>query len=99
MPVITVKGKEYKLERPTMKMWRRVAEYDGMDKESWDFVKLMDEHAKLLAEIYGIENADDIDPADVVPGYLEAATWVLNTANEKLKQLPKNAEAEAGEEK
>ena len=49
--------------------------------------------------LYGIENADDIDPADVVPGYMEAATWVLNIANEKLKKLPKNAEAEAGEEK
>ena len=98
MLTITVKGKEYKLERPTMGMWKLVAKYDEQDKSEWDFIRLMGEHAKVLAELYGVEDPDDIDPADVIPGYMEAATYVLNTANEKLKKLP-NAEAETGEEK
>ena len=41
-----------------------------------------------------VVDPDDIDPAYVVPGYLDGARYVINLVNEKLKKLPKNAEAE-----
>ena len=94
IPKIRVKGKEIELPRPTMKMWRRVAEYDEQDKEGWGTFRLMDEHSKVLAEMYGLPSPDDIDPADVLVGYTEAATYVLGIAGERLKELPKNVEAE-----
>lgn len=96
IPKIVVNGKEIELPRPTMKMWRKVAEYDEQDKTGWDFIKLMDEHSKMVAEMFGLESADCIDPADVLPTYLSAASYVINAANEKLKQLP-NAGTETGE--
>jgi hypothetical protein len=58
----------------------------------------MIEHAKIVGQMFDV-NPDDIDPAYVVPGYLDGARYVINLVNEKLKKLPKNAEAEAGEEK
>ncbi len=94
-PKLIVNGKEYTIARPTMKMWRIVAEYDDMDKSEWTWAKLMTEHAKMLGEIYGVD-ADEIDPSDVIPGYVEAATYVINLANEKLKKLP-NVETETEE--
>lgn len=94
IPKIRVKGKEIELPRPTMKMWRRVAEYDEQDKESWGTFRLMDESSKMLAEMYGLPSPDDIDPADVLVGYTEAATYVLGIAGERLKELPKNVETE-----
>jgi hypothetical protein len=90
-----VTGEEVTLPRPTMKMWRMVAEYDDKDKSDWSFIKLMDEHSKLVAQMFGV-NVDDIDPADVIPCYMKGATYVINIANEKLQQLP-NAEAEEAE--
>ena len=94
-PVLKVNGQEIELQRPNMKMWRLVAEYDDKDKSGWRLAELMEGHAAMLAKMYAV-NADDIDPADVLPGYVEAATYIINTANERLKNLPK-AEAE-GEE-
>lgn len=94
IPKIRVKGKEIELPRPTMKMWRRVAEYDDQDKTGWGTLRLMDEHSKILAEMYGLASPDDIDPADVLTGYVEAARFVIGLASERLKELP-NAEAEA----
>ena len=94
IPKIRVKGKEIELPRPTMKMWRRVAEYDELDKEGWGTFRLMDEHSKMLAEMYGLSSPDDIDPADVLVGYTEAATYVIGIAGERLKELPKNVETE-----
>ena len=96
-PKITlVSGREIELARPTMKTWRQVAEYDDIDNSEWGLAKLMTEHAKMLAEMYGIESEDEIDPADVLPGYIAAATYVINIANEKLQKLP-NGEAEKAE--
>lgn len=96
IPSITLAdGREVKLPRPNMKMWRRVAEYDEQDKTGWSISKLMTEHAAVIAEMFGLESADDIDPADVLPMYMEAAGYVIGVANEKLKKLP-NAEAEEG---
>lgn len=86
-----ITGEEITLPRLTMKMWRLVAEYDDMEKEGWSFVKLMDEHSKIVAQMYGV-NVDDIDPSDVIPAYMEGATYVINVASEKLKKLPKNGE-------
>lgn len=96
IPKIVVNGQEIELPRPNMKMWRRVAEYDEQEKTGWSFIRLMEEHGKMVAEMFGIESSDDIDPADVLPSYLSAASYIINVANEKLKQLP-NAEAEKGE--
>lgn len=97
IPSITLAdGREVKLPRPNMKMWRRVAEYDEQDKTGWSISKLMTEHAAVIAEMFGLESADDIDPADVLPMYMEAAGYVIGVANEKLKKLP-NAGAEEGE--
>ncbi len=90
-----IDGREATLPRPNMKMWRRVAEYDEQDKSGWPISKLMVEHANMIAEMFGLESADDIDPADVLPMYMEAAGYVIGVANEKLKKLP-NAEAEEG---
>jgi hypothetical protein len=52
----------------------------------------MIEHAKIVGQMFDV-NPDDIDPAYVVPGYLDGARYVINLVNEKLKKLP-NAEAE-----
>lgn len=88
-PRITlVDGTTITLQRPSMKMWRRVAEYDDMDKADWGFRQLMEEHAKMLAEMFGLDSPDNIDPADVLPMYLEAAGYIIGVANEKLKKLP-----------
>lgn len=92
-----IDGKEVTLPRPTMKMWRKVAEYDEVEKADWSIVKLMDEHSKMIAEMFGLESVDDIDPADVLPKYVETATYVIGIVNEKLKKLP-NAEAEEAKE-
>ena len=98
IPVLKlIDGREVALPRPTMKMWRRVAEYDEVEKVDWPIRKLMDEHSKIIAEMFGLESADDIDPADVLPKYVEAARYVIGIVNEKLKKLP-NAEAAEGEE-
>lgn len=94
--IMLITGEEITLPRPTMKMWRRVAEYDEIDKENWSLVKLMGEHSQMIAEMYGLENTDDIDPADVLPKYVESATFVIGIVNEKLKKLP-NAAAVEGE--
>ena len=97
-PKITlVNGREITLSRPTMKTWRLVAEYDEIDKSEWGLAKLMTEHARMIAEMYGIESEDEIDPADVLPGYIAAATYVINIANEKLNKLP-NVGAEKAKE-
>ena len=85
-------GEEVTLPRPNMKMWRLVAEYDEKNKDEWTFHELMIEHAKIVGQMFGV-NPDDIDPAYVVPGYLDGARYVINLVNEKLKKLP-NAEAE-----
>lgn len=96
IPSITlIDGREVTLPRPNMKMWRRVAEYDELDKTDWTISKLMTEHAAMIAEMFGLESADDMDPADVLPMYMEAASYVIGVASEKLKKLP-NAEAEEG---
>lgn len=87
-------GEDVTLQKPTMKMWLRVAEYDNVEKDEWPMSKLMAEHAKVIAEMYGLETIDDIDPADVLTGYVEAAKYILGVATEKLRKLPKNAEAE-----
>lgn len=92
-----ITGEEVTLPRPTMKMWRLVAEYDDKNKEDWSIIRLMDEHSKIVGQMFGV-NPDDIDPADVIPAYMAGATYVINIANEKLKQLPKNAEAEEAQE-
>lgn len=89
---------EVTLPKPTMKMWLRVAEYDNVEKDEWPMSKLMAEHAKVIAEMYGLETIDDIDPADVLTGYVEAAKYILGVATEKLHKLPKNVEAEAEEQ-
>jgi hypothetical protein len=83
-----VNGTEVQLPRPNMKMWRKVAEYDEIDKTEWSLNKLMAEHAAMLVEMYGLENADEIDPADVLPMYVRAASYVINVASEKLRNLP-----------
>lgn len=95
VPVLKVNGKEITLPRPTMKMWRLVAEYDDKPKENWQITQLVLEHSAMLAAMYGLDNADDIDPADVLPGYVEAATYIINVANERLKNLPKEVTEEA----
>lgn len=87
-------GEDVTLPKPTMKMWLRVAEYDNIEKDEWPMSKLMAEHAKVIAEMYGLETIDDIDPADVLTGYVEAAKYILGVATEKLHKLPKNAETE-----
>ena len=87
-------GEEITLPRPTMKMWLQVAEYDDVDKEGWPMSKLMKSHAETIADMYGLKSIDDINPADVLTGYVEAASYVIGLATEKLKKLP-NAEAEA----
>lgn len=87
-------GEEVTLTKPTMKMWLRVAEYDNVEKDEWPMSKLMAEHAKVIAEMYGLETIDDIDPADVLTGYVEAAKYILGVATEKLHKLPKNVETE-----
>ena len=93
IPKITLlDGTEVTMPRPTMKMWCRVAEYDETEKGEWGIVKLMDEHSKIIAEMFGLESPEVIDPADVLPMYVEAASYVIGIANEKLKKLPKNAE-------
>jgi hypothetical protein len=92
-----ITGEEVTLPRPTMKMWRLVAEYDSQDKDDWNFVKLMNEHLKIVSQMFNV-NPDDVDPADVIPSYMEGATYIIGIANEKLKQLPKNAEAEEATE-
>lgn len=89
-----IDGREVTLPKPTMKMWLRVAEYDNQEKDEWPMSKLMAEHAKVIAEMYGLETIDDIDPADVLTGYVEAAKYILGVATEKLQKLPKNVEAE-----
>lgn len=89
-----IDGREVTLPKPTMKMWLRVAEYDNQEKDEWPLSKLMAEHAKVIAEMYGLETIDDIDPADVLTGYVEAAKYILGVATEKLQKLPKNVEAE-----
>lgn len=71
-----------------MKMWRMVAEYDEVDKSEWGIVKLMDEHSKMLMEMFGMDNVENIDPADVLPKYVEAATYVIGIVHEKLRKLP-----------
>lgn len=86
-------GREVVLPRPNMKMWRKVAEYDEVDKTSWHISKLMDEHSNMIAEMFGLESADDIDPADVLPMYVKAAGYVIGVASEKLNKLP-NVETE-----
>ena len=87
-------GEEVTLTKPTMKMWLRVAEYDNVEKDEWPMSKLMAEHAKVIAEMYGLETIDDIDPADVLTGYVEAAKYILGVATKKLHKLPKNVETE-----
>lgn len=87
-------GEDVTLPKPTMKMWLRVAEYDNIEKGEWPMSKLMAEHAKVIEEMYGLETIDDIDPADVLTGYVEAAKYILGVATEKLQKLPKNVEAE-----
>ena len=94
IPKITlIDGREIELPRPTMKMWRSVAQYDEVDKSEWGIIALMDEHSKMIKEMYGLDSVDDIDPADVLPKYVESATYVIGIVNEKLKKLPKNADA------
>lgn len=87
-------GEEVTLPKPTMRMWLRVAEYDNLEKDNWPMAKLMAEHAKVIAEMYGLDNIDDIDPADVLTGYVKAASYVIGIATDKLRKLPKNAETE-----
>lgn len=87
-------GEEITLPRPTMKMWLKVAEYDDIEKDGWPMSKLMKSHAEIIADMYGLKSIDDINPADVLTGYVEAASYVIGIATEKLKKLP-NAEAEA----
>lgn len=95
LPKLTlIDGREVTLPKPTMKMWLRVAEYDNQEKDEWPLSKLMAEHAKVIAEMYGLDTIDDIDPADVLTGYVEAAKYILGVATEKLQKLPKNVEAE-----
>ena len=89
-------GTEIKLPRPTMKMWLKVAEYDEKDKAEWGIARLMQEHAAMIADMFGLKSTDEIDPADVLPMYIEAAGYVIGVANEKLKKIP-NAEAGNGE--
>ncbi len=95
LPKLTlIDGQEVTLPKPTMKMWLRVAEYDDLEKDEWPMSRLMTEHAKVIAEMYGLDTIDDIDPADVLTGYVEAAKYILGVATEKLQKLPKNVEAE-----
>lgn len=96
IPTLKINGKEVSIPRPTMKMWRCVAQYDEINKDKWSMARLMDEHANMLATIYGLEDSNDIDPADILPGYVAAATYVINVAYEKMKNLP-NAETETEE--
>lgn len=96
LPKITlITGEVVTLPRPNMKMWLTVAEYDDIDKEGWSMAKLMKEHADVIAAMYGLKSTEDIDPAEVLTGYVEAASYVIGLATEKLKKLP-NAEAEEG---
>lgn len=90
-------GTEVVLPRPTMSMWRLVAEYDEVDKSEWGIVKLMNSHTEKLVQMFGLKNDDQIDPADVLPKYVETATYVIGIVNEKLKKLP-NVEAEGAPE-
>ena len=95
-PKITlIDGQEITLPRPTMKMWRRVAEYDEIDKDDWSIIKIMDEHSKIIAEMYGLEDAEKIDPADVLPQYMKTASYVIRIVNEKLQKIPNAETAEA----
>ena len=95
LPKLTlIDGREVTLPKPTMKMWLRVAEYDNQEKDEWPLSKLMAEHAKVIAEMYGLDTIDDIDPANVLTGYVEAASYVIGIATDKLRKLPKNVEAE-----
>ena len=99
LPKLTlIDGREVTLPKPTMKMWLRVAEYANVEKDEWPMSKLMAEHAKVIAEMYCLETIDDIDPADVLTGYVEAAKYILGVATEKLHKLPKNVDAEAEEQ-
>ena len=98
IPVLKlIDGTEITLPRPTMKMWRKVAEYDEVEKADWPILKLMDEHSKMLLEMYGLDDVDKIDPADVLPAYIKTATYVVNIVSEKLKKLP-NVETEGAPE-
>ena len=63
---------------------------DIMETEPWGFYS-PNSFLNVAAKVQ-----TGLDPADVLPMYMEAAGYVIGVANEKLKKLP-NAEAEEGE--
>ena len=97
-PVLNlIDGTEIELPRPTMKMWRMVAEYDEIDKSDWNILQLMDGHSKIIAEMFSVSDIEKIAPEDVLPKYMEAAGYVIGIVNSKLKKIP-NAETVEGQE-
>ena len=93
-PKLKLKNKTYTAQRPTMGVWRQVVEYDETKKDG--LIEVVDGHMKILSAIYGVAVEDiqeNIDIADIIPSYLEAAAWVINLTYEKMKAIPKNAEA------
>lgn len=93
-PKLKLKNKTYTAQRPTMGVWRQVVEYDETKKDG--LIEAIDGHMKILSVIYDIpvdEIQENIDIADVIPSYLAAAAWVINLTYEKMKAIPKNADA------
>ena len=100
-PMIIIDGKKVTPAAPKMLAWRRVAEFDDMDKAGLTMNELMDKYTEMIVLLFGrdtvtIESLDAaLDVSDVIPMYRKLSDWLLSQAFEKLKKAPNVETAEA----
>ena len=100
-PMIIIDGKKITPAAPKMLAWRKVAEFDDIDKAELTMNELMDKYTEMIVMLFGrdevtIESIDAaLDVSDVIPMYHKLSNWLLSQAFEKLKKVPNPEAAEA----
>lgn len=102
-PKITLNGKEYRANKPTVGLWRKIIKFNNdfsakniaVDEEAYD------QMLALLAEGF---NNPDVNPDSIekglpidelMPKFLEVTSWIGALVNGKGTELP-NGENSAG---
>ncbi len=96
-PTITIEGKKYKANKPKVKLWRQIVEFNKNFGQVEDFNSNIDSYdamLELLANCFNvpevttesIENHVDLD--QLLPMFQDVTTWVGGLLSESSAGLP-----------
>jgi hypothetical protein len=97
---IVLDGVEHIAPTPKARVWRKIMEFDGQDKDlaAPDF---LEKYAAIIADAFGDDVTadmilDSLDIDEILVMYRNTVHWVLGLLHRKLDELPKNAETANG---